>query len=145
MRIERVTHIDESLVSAFRRLMPQLTGRQFYPSFEELEKVIASEETHLFVATEEDEVIGTLTLLFYQIPSGWKAWIEDVIVDQEARGKGVGTALMWHSMKIARRKGAEKVDLTSHPSREAANRLYQKMGFRLRGSNVYRYEFDSNE
>lgn len=125
--------------------MPQLTGRQFYPSFEELEKVIASEETHLFVATEEDEVIGTLTLLFYQIPSGWKAWIEDVIVDQEARGKGVGTALMWHSMKIARRKGAEKVDLTSHPSREAANRLYQKMGFRLRGSNVYRYEFDSNE
>jgi len=66
-------------------------------------------------------------------------------VDQEARGKGVGTALMWHSMKIARRKGAEKVDLTSHPSREAANRLYQKMGFRLRGSNVYRYEFDSNE
>jgi len=68
MRIERVTHIDESLVSAFRRLMPQLTGRQFYPSFEELEKVIASEETHLFVATEEDEVIGTLTLLFYPIP-----------------------------------------------------------------------------
>ncbi|MDD2314923.1 MAG: GNAT family N-acetyltransferase [Proteiniphilum sp.] len=141
MHIERLTHIDEHIVDAFRRLMPQLTSRRIDSSLATLEKVISSEETHLFVAIEEEEIIGTLTLLFYQIPSGRKAWIEDVIVEQQARGKGVGTALMWHAMQTARSQAAEKVDLTSHPDRKAANKLYQKMGFRLRESNVYRYEF----
>ncbi|MFA6795457.1 MAG: GNAT family N-acetyltransferase [Proteiniphilum sp.] len=141
MHIERLTHIDEHIVDAFRRLMPQLTSRRIDSSLATLGKVISSEETHLFVAIEEEEIIGTLTLLFYQIPSGRKAWIEDVIVEQQARGKGVGTALMWHAMQTARSQAAEKVDLTSHPDRKAANKLYQKMGFRLRESNVYRYEF----
>jgi len=145
MHIERLTHIDEHIVDAFRRLMPQLTSRRIDSSLATLEKVISSEETHLFVAIEEEEIIGTLTLLFYQIPSGRKAWIEDVIVEQQARGKGVGTALMWHAMQTARSQAAEKVDLTSHPDRKAANKLYQKMGFRLRESNVYRYEFAQDD
>ena len=110
-----------------------------------MEKVIAQEETHLFVAKEEDEIIGTLTLQFYHIPTGRKAWIEDVIVDQQARGKGVGAALVWHAMRIARQEGAEKVDLTSHPDRKAANMLYQKIGFKIRESNVYRFEFPIND
>ncbi|MFA6913517.1 MAG: GNAT family N-acetyltransferase, partial [Proteiniphilum sp.] len=78
MHIERLTHIDEHIVDAFRRLMPQLTSRRIDSSLATLGKVISSEETHLFVAIEEEEIIGTLTLLFYQIPSGRKAWIEDV-------------------------------------------------------------------
>lgn len=145
MHIERLTHIDEHIVDAFRRLMPQLTSRRTDSSLATLERVISSEETHLFVAIDEEKIIGTLTLLFYQIPSGRKAWIEDVIVDQQVRGKGVGTALMWHALQIARSQGAEKVDLTSHPDRKAANKLYQKMGFRFRESNVYRYEFAQDD
>lgn len=145
MHIERLTHIDEHIVDSFRRLIPQLTSRRTDNSLAMLERVISSEETYLFVAIEEGEIIGTLTLLFYQIPSGRKAWIEDVIVEQLARGKGVGTALMRHAMHTARSQAAEKVDLTSHPDRKAANKLYQKMGFRLRESNVYRYEFSLND
>lgn len=141
MQIEKVTHIDANLISVFKRLLPQLTGKDTNLMIEELEKVIAQKEAYLFIAKEGDEIWGTLTLQFYQIPTGRKAWIEDVIVDQQARGKGLGTALVWHAIQIARNEGAEKVDLTSHPDRNAANKLYQRMGFRLRESNVYRYEF----
>lgn len=138
MDINRITQINENVTRAFSKLVPQLTGRKEYPSLEELERVIRSENTHLFVATEGDEVMGTLTLVFYQIPSGLKAWIEDVIVNESFRGKGVATALLCHALHIARDKGARKVDLTSAPSRGAANRLYQKLGFEQRETNVYR-------
>jgi ribosomal protein S18 acetylase RimI-like enzyme len=138
MDINRITQVNENVTRAFSKLVPQLTGRKEYPSLEELERVIRSENTHLFVATEGDEVMGTLTLVFYQIPSGLKAWIEDVIVNESFRGKGVATALLCHALHIARDKGARKVDLTSAPSRGAANRLYQKLGFEQRETNVYR-------
>ncbi len=138
MDINRITQVNENITRAFSKLVPQLTGRKEYPSLEELERVIRSENTHLFVATEGDEVMGTLTLVFYQIPSGLKAWIEDVIVNESFRGKGVATALLCHALHIARDKGARKVDLTSAPSRGAANRLYQKLGFEQRETNVYR-------
>jgi ribosomal protein S18 acetylase RimI-like enzyme len=81
-------------------------------------------------------------LAFYRVPSGLKAWVEDVIVDESARGKGVATALIEHALQVAREKGAFKVDLTSLPRRIAANRLYQKIGFEKRESNMYRYYFD---
>ncbi|MFA5651477.1 MAG: GNAT family N-acetyltransferase [Proteiniphilum sp.] len=139
MHIERLTRVDDSTVHAFKKLMPQLTGKEEHPSLEELEKVIQSKDTFLFFATDEGSVMGTLTLVFYRIPSGLKAWIEDVIVDEEARGKGVATALIWHALHIARDEGALKVDLTSLPRRVAANRLYLKMGFEKRESNMYRY------
>ena len=138
MDINRITQVNENVTRAFSKLVPQLTGRKEYPSLEELERMIRSENTHLFVATEGDEVMGTLTLVFYQIPSGLKAWIEDVIVNESFRGKGVATALLCHALHIARDKGARKVDLTSAPSRGAANRLYQKLGFEQRETNVYR-------
>ncbi len=139
MHIERVTEMDESIVTAFERLMPQLTNKERNPSYDHLKKVIEQENVHFCIATEDDEIIGTVTIVFITIPSGLKVWIEDVIVDESAGGKGVGTALLWHALQVAREKGAIKVDLTSHPRREAANRLYQKMGFEKRESNVYRY------
>ena len=142
MQIERVTRVDEKTVQAFKRLMPQLVGEERNPTLKELEKVIQSKDTFLFFATEEEEVIGTLTLVFYHVPSGLKAWIEDVIVDENARGKGVATALLWQALQVARKQGALKVDLSSRPHREAANRLYLKMGFKKRDSNMYRFYLD---
>ncbi|MGI6572553.1 MAG: GNAT family N-acetyltransferase [Fermentimonas sp.] len=145
MKIERISQVDESTVEVFKKLMPQLTGKDKHPSLEELQRVIQSDERFLFFATENGEVIGTLTLVFYQLPSGLKAWIEDVIVDEQARGKGVATALLKHALQVAREKGALKADLTSMPWRQAANSLYQKMGFEKRESNMYRYHFTNNQ
>lgn len=145
MIINRITQIDEKTINAFRKLVPQLTGKQDYPSREELEKVVQCKNTFLFFAIDEGEIIGTLTLVFYQIPSGLKAWIEDVIVDENARGKGVATALMWHAINTARKGGALKVDLTSLPRRIAANQLYLKLGFEKRESNMYRYYLSDNK
>lgn len=143
MHIERITHMDESFVNAFENLMPQLTGKDEYPSYEELQKIIEADNVHLCFAFDDNEkIIGTITVVFVRIPTGVKAWIEDVIVDKEARGKGVGTAMIWHAIQIARKKRVEKVDLTSHPRRIAANKLYQKLGFEKRESNVYRYYID---
>ena len=141
IKIERITKVDEGTVQIFKRLMPQLTGKDEYPSLEELQQVIQSDERFLFFASEKGKVIGTLTLVFYQLPSGLKAWIEDVIVDERARGKGVATALLKHALQVARDGGALKADLTSMPWRKAANRLYQKIGFKKRESNMYRYFF----
>ncbi len=139
MRIDRITDVDESTVKVFKKLMPQLIDEDKHPSLEELKKVVRSKDTFLFFAIEDDEVLGTLTLVFYQLPSGLKAWIEDVIVDENARGRGVATSLIKHALQIASGEGAKKVDLTSRPYRVAANRLYQKMGFEKRDSNMYRY------
>lgn len=138
MIIKRLTEIDEPTIHALGRLIQQLTGSKKVPLGEELEKVIESDDTYLFVATEKEEIIGTLTLVFYRIPSGLKVWIEDVIVSESHQGKGVATALIWHALEVARSKGARKADLTSSPSREAANKLYRKMGFDRRETNMYR-------
>lgn len=146
MRIKRVKEISDSLVSDFARLMPQLTGREESPTRGELQKVIDRDSLHMFIAIDDNNtVIGTATVVFIRIPTGIRAWIEDVIVDEKSRGKGVGTALIWHAIHTARVNGVEKVDLTSHPRREVANKLYSKMGFRKRMSNVYRYYLDENK
>lgn len=140
MQIERITTMNEGVYKAFERLMPQLTDKIEYPTYEELKKVIDSENVHLCFAYDDDNnVIGTVSVVFYRIPTGLKAWIEDVIVDNAARGKGVGVAMILHAIEIARNKGALKVDLTSNPRRIAANNLYRKLGFEKRESNVYRY------
>ena len=139
MQIERVTHINETIISAFEKLIPELTKeKDRIPTKKDLQKVVSSENNYLFIATGGFEIFGTLTLVFYWVPSGVKTWIEDVIVDDSARGKGVATALMWHAINLAQKKGAEKVDLSSRPWREAANNMYLKMGFEKRDSNMYR-------
>lgn len=139
MHIERVTEINDNILTAFQRFIPDLTNEtNRFPNKEDLEKVVSSSNNYLLMAREGDDIIGTLTLVFYWVPSGVKTWIEDVIVGENARGKGVATALMWHALNLAREKGAEKVDLSSRPCREAANNLYIKLGFEKRDSNMYR-------
>ncbi len=146
MHIERITHVDESVINAFKILIPQLIEENIYPSYEDLNKIIDSENVYLyFTFDKEDKVIGTITLVFIRIPTGLKARIEDVIVDKDTRGKGVATAMIWHVIQIAQEKGVTKVDLTSHPNRIAANKLYQKLGFEKRESNVYRYNISKKE
>lgn len=107
---------------------------------DDLEEIIRGNSTVLFAARIDGVIVGLLTLATFRIPTGVRAWIEDVVVDDLARGKGVGEALNRAALVEARLRGAKTVDLTSRPSREAANRLYQRIGFVRRDTNVYRYE-----
>jgi ribosomal protein S18 acetylase RimI-like enzyme len=141
IRVEEVEHVSDELVVAFARLVPQLSSSNPAPSAAALEEIASSPATVLLVARDEDElIVGSLTLAMFRIPTGLRAWIEDVVVDEEARGKGVGEALNRHALAVAKAAGARTVDLTSRPSREAANRLYQRIGFVERSTNVYRYD-----
>ena len=141
VRIERVDKISAELVEALQGLVPQLSDRASTPAAEELRAIIESPATTLLVAREEESgaLVGSLTLALFRIPTGLRAWIEDVVVDESARGRGVGEALSREAIRLAGEAGAQAVDLTSHPSREAANRLYQRLGFERRETNVYRY------
>jgi ribosomal protein S18 acetylase RimI-like enzyme len=143
MRIEEVhdvAEITDELVGEFDRLIPQLSSSNPPPTADELAAIVASDACHLLVAVEDGRVYGSLTLVVFPIPTGLRAWIEDVVVDDAARGKGVGAALNQFALDYARKLGATTVDLTSRPSREAANRLYQRLGFEMRETNVYRYK-----
>ncbi|HSM65381.1 MAG TPA: GNAT family N-acetyltransferase [Ilumatobacteraceae bacterium] len=141
VRIERAEVVDDELVEAFGRLIPQLSSSSPPPTREHLAALVGSSDTVLFVARVDGAVLGSLTLAFYRIPTGLKAWIEDVVVDADARGRGVGELLNRAALDEARARGAKDVSLTSRPSREAANRLYQRIGFEPRDTNVYRYTF----
>lgn len=146
MRIERVTHIDDNILRAFQRFIPDLTqDPERIPTKDDLKKVIQSPNNYLFLATNGNDVLGTLTLVFYNVPSGIKAWIEDVIVDDTARGQGVATALIRHAIETAEINGATKLDLSSQPWREAANKLYIKMGFDVRTTNMYRLTLNQDK
>jgi ribosomal protein S18 acetylase RimI-like enzyme len=127
------------VVQALARLLPQLSSSP-PPTADEVGSIVAHPDSVLFLARVEGSIVGTLTLIFYRIPTGLKAWIEDVVVDDAARGHGVGEALNRAALDEARRRGARAVSLTSRPSREAANRLYQRIGFVARDTNVYRYD-----
>jgi ribosomal protein S18 acetylase RimI-like enzyme len=127
------------LVEAFARLIPQLSSSSPPPTAVELEGIVACPESDLFVAELDGRIVGALTLATYRIPTGLKAWIEDVVVDESARGHGVGEALNQAALESARARGAKHVSLTSRPSRAAANRLYQRIGFDAYDTNVYRY------
>ncbi len=133
--------VDDELVQALNRLIPQLSSSSPPPSRDHLAALVDSEDTVLFVARVDGRILGSLTLAFYRIPTGLKAWIEDVVVDTEARGRGVGELLNRVALEEARSRGAKDVSLTSRPSREAANRLYQRIGFEPRETNLYRYTF----
>ena len=133
------TEVTEELVDACKRLIPQLSSSNPAPTREELAEIISSPATILLVARVEGVIAGILTLATFRIPTGVRAWIEDVVVDDSARGHGVGQALNLTAIEEARKRGAITVDLTSRPSREAANRLYQRIGFEARSTNVYRY------
>ena len=131
---------DEPL-AAFTRLLPQLSRSAPPPTAAELAEMIASPATTVFVARGDDGgIIGTLTLATFRIPTGIRAWIEDVVVDDAARGQGAGAALTRAALAKAADVGARTVELTSRASRQAANQLYQRLGFAARETNVYRYQ-----
>jgi len=138
--IFEVSAADEKTLRAINNLIPQLSQSASIINEAYLCKILESDRTKLFFAQEKDKVLGMLTLVLFSIPTGTKAWVEDVVVDQSARGKGVGVTLMNHAVGVAENCGAMSVDLTSRPSREAANQLYKKLGFRTRETNVYRFK-----
>jgi ribosomal protein S18 acetylase RimI-like enzyme len=141
IEVREATEVTPDLVAAFERLTPQLSSSAPAPTSGELAEIVASPATVLLLATDPargDEIVGSMTLVLFRIPTGMRAWIEDVVVDGESRGAGVGAALNRRALQIAADRGARTVDLTSRPSREAANRLYRRLGFELRSTNVYR-------
>ena len=139
--VEEAAQVTPELVAALARLVPQLSRSSPPPGLPELEEMVGAPGTHLLVARLEDggPIVGTLTLVMFRIPTGIRAWIEDVVTDESARGRGVGEALSRRAIELAAAAGARTVDLTSRPSRQAANRLYQRLGFERRDTNVYRY------
>lgn len=150
LTIQRLTQADEALYAACRRLVPQLTDTNPPPTRDELELLVSSPCSYLFIARHSDfasaepgaEIIGLATLILYRVPTGLRGYIEDVVVDERARGRRVGEALTQACLEAARQAGAPYVGLTSNPSRVAANALYQKMGFVQRQTNVYKYTFN---
>ena len=130
--------VDDELCAAVAGLIPQLSSSSPPPTRQALTRIVAGPATTLFVAREDDRVVGILTLALFEIPTGMRAWIEDVVVDDAARGQGVAERLVQAALDQADGAGARTVDLTSRPDREAANRLYVRMGFEARATNVYR-------
>lgn len=141
MTVEEVAEATPDVIAAFARLVPQLSRSSAAPREAEVAEMVASPATVVLVARDhEDRIVGTLTLVLFRIPTGVRAWIEDVVVDENARGAGVGEALTRAALERAGAAGARSVDLTSRPSREAANRLYRRLGFEQRDTNVWRFD-----
>ena len=139
MNIYRLTTVDDEILAAFQRLMPQLTSLPA-PALAELEEMVASENCVLLMARGDDgQIAGSGALGLYRTPTGLHAWIEDVVVDDAYRRQGIGEALTLALVEAARERGAHTLSLTSRPGREAANRLYQRLGFVRRETNLYRY------
>ncbi len=140
MEIYEATKMTDELYEAFIRLVPQLSSSNPPPTQAELQEIVDSPAVILLMARDNAGVlVGSLSLVVFRIPTGVRAWIEDVVVDQNARGQGIGEALTQTALDKARELGVKTVDLTSRPSREAANRLYQRVGFQPRQTNLYRY------
>jgi ribosomal protein S18 acetylase RimI-like enzyme len=143
LRIELPDELSDELVDAFRRLLPQLSPSAAIPDAEAVKEIVSSPATTVLAARDVEGIVGLLTLAVFRAPSGLRAWIEDVVVDEAARGRGIGEALTREAVRLAGERDARTVDLTSRPSREAANRMYERVGFRKRETNVYRYELAS--
>jgi ribosomal protein S18 acetylase RimI-like enzyme len=142
MQIKLITEATEELFEAFQRLVPQLTSNNLPPTRTDLRALIESDTSFLLAATGDDgDIVGAACVTVYRVPTGIRAIIEDVIVDEESRGRGIGEALVRKTLEIARTRGAPAVTLTSNPNRQVANRLYQRMGFVLRETNAYVYKF----
>ena len=142
VRVEEATEATPEVVEALHRLVPQLSAHAAVPTGAEIAEIVAAPATVLLLAraADGDQIVGALTLALFRIPTGLRAWIEDVVTDESARGQGVGTALTEAAIRRAAEAGARTVDLTSRASREAANRLYQRLGFEPRETNVYRVQ-----
>ena len=142
--ISELTEASPSDLDSINQLLPQLSSKARPLTMDQLMELTGAGSTFVLVCTnEETEIIGMLSLVILKIPTGSKAWIEDVVVDTNARGKGLGKALMDYALEKARKLGVKSIDLTSRPSREGANLLCQSLGYKTRETNVYRYNLSS--
>ena len=141
MPVELVTAPTEEVSEAINELLPQLSASAPALTEEQISSFITQDSVYLFVFRNEDSnrITGMLSLATFVIPTGLRAWIEDVVVSEQARGQGAGQAIIGEAVAYAEKIGAKSVDLTSRPAREAANRLYMRCGFEKRETNVYRY------
>jgi len=137
--VEVIEDITDDNLAAVNRLIPQLSRSAPPLTAGALKKIVFWDGNRLLIARSGEQAVGMLTLVMFPIPTGLRAWIEDVVVDESARGQGVGAALTQEAIRLAQAVGARTVDLTSRPSREAANRLYERLGFELRDTKAYRY------
>jgi ribosomal protein S18 acetylase RimI-like enzyme len=140
--VEVLDEVTDEVTEAFGRLLPQLSRSAKALDAAALAKIVASPAVTMLLARGDGRIIGSLTLAMFPAPTGLRAWIEDVIVDESARGQGVGAVLTEEALRLARAAGARTVDLTTRPSRAAAGRLYERAGFQQRDTRVYRYAFD---
>jgi ribosomal protein S18 acetylase RimI-like enzyme len=141
--VRAASSVDDELLAAVAALIPQLSSSSPPPGADALDRILANPDATLFVARLGDRIVGMLTLVTFEIPTAVRAWIEDVVVDERARGRGVAAALVQAALDRSTEVGARTVDLTSRPDREAANRLYVRMGFEQRATNVYRRALDA--
>lgn len=143
IEICEVQEVTDELVESFARLIPQLTKTKPVPNEEVLKEVVSSPNTVLIIARDSEsnnKIVGTLTLVFFRTPVAMRSRIEDVVVDKDSRGNGIGEALINYAISSATQSCSVSVDLTSRPDREVANRLYRRIGFEKHLTNVYRYQ-----
>ena len=143
MHIEKVSEVTEELLDALQRLIPQLSAHKAAPTLDELTALTNSQSSTLLIARVSDEkssIVGMLTLAIYRVPTGIRSIIEDVVVDESMRRRGIAEALMRRAIELAREARASGVSLTSNSQRVAANHLYQSMGFKRRETNAYSYD-----
>ena len=140
--ISELNQSTNEVLDSINHLLPQLSSSAKGISIDRLSELVESENTIILIGIDEKaQILGMLSLIVMKIPTGNKAWIEDVVVDQSARGKGLGKALMNYAHVKAKKLGVKSIDLTSRPSRESANKLYQNLGYEIRETNVYRHKF----
>jgi ribosomal protein S18 acetylase RimI-like enzyme len=142
VQVEVLDEVTGEVVEAFGRLLPQLSRSAKPPGQAELDAIVACPANTVLLARSDGAIAGAMTLVMFPLPTGLRAWIEDVVVDESARRQGVGEAMTRESLRLARAAGARTVDLTSRPAREAAGRLYERLGFKIRESRLYRYTFE---
>lgn len=148
MPVELMTHVTPEIVEAFARLIPQLSSHAQPPTVEELSAMAESPDTLVYLARSSapgNPIVGAATLAVTQSPTGRHAWIEDVVVDESARGQGWGRALTEACLNGAKELGLTEVNLTSRPARVAANAMYRAIGFKQRETNVYRYDLGEDQ
>jgi ribosomal protein S18 acetylase RimI-like enzyme len=141
VQVEVLDKVTGEVVEAFGRLLPQLSGSAPPLGQAELDAIVRCPANTVLLARSGGTITGTLTLVMFPLPSGLRAWIEDVVVDESARGQGTGEALTHEALRIAREAAARTVDLTSRPARAAAGRLYERLGFTVRDTRLYRFTF----
>jgi ribosomal protein S18 acetylase RimI-like enzyme len=141
VQVEVLGKVTSEAVEAFDRLLPQLSGSAKPLDAASLGAIVGTSANTLLLARSDGRISGALTLVMFPIPTGLRAWIEDVVVDEAARGQGIGETLTLEALRLAQQAGARTVDLTSRPSRAAAGRLYQRIGFQERESRLFRFTF----